>query len=370
MSKVLTRCGACARWRRLRMNPLPRFIAIMLFIVLAALVVILGLPVWHGLQNAERNSSAGQDGAVAVDATGTAGTAKARLLSQRAALVLAATGLALTVALILSQVLRSAASESRAPFSVARSEIGTLAKLAESSVAQGEELTRERDVRRRAEEDGRLKQQLLTQSLDEKIRLGHDLHDGIIQSLYAAGLTLESVRALVRNNPEEAERRLEATRAALNEAIRDVRAYIVGLAPENLRRAGFAHAVSAMLNELRAGREAQFDIAIDDDAAALLTPEQSVEALQIAREAVSNALRHGQASAITLRLHKGEREVGLLIQDNGTGFHADRRRTGGHGLGNMHARAERIGASLRVTSAPGEGARIQATVPVLQPSVI
>lgn len=353
------------------MNPLPRFIAIMLFTVLAALVVILGLPVWHGLQNAERNPPAKQEGsAAAAEPTGNPGSARARLLSQRAALVLAVTGFALTVALILSQVLRSAPSESRAPFNVARSEIGTLAKLAESSVAQGEELTRERDVRRRAEEDARLKQQLLTQSLDEKIRLGHDLHDGIIQSLYAVGLTLESVRALVRHQPEEADRRLEATRTALNDAIRDVRAYIVGLAPENLRRAGFAHAVSAMLNELRAGREAHFDIAIDDDAAALLTPEQSVEALQIAREAVSNALRHGQASVITLRLHRSEREVGLLIQDNGAGFNADHRRAGGHGLGNMHARARRIGGALQVTSAPGAGARIQATVPVLQPSVV
>jgi signal transduction histidine kinase len=259
---------------------------------------------------------------------------------------------------------------SRAPFQATRAEVGTLAKLAQSSVAQGEELSRERDVRRRAEEDARLKQQLLTQSLDEKIRLGHDLHDGIIQSLYAAGLTLESVRALVKSNPDEAERQLEVTRASLNEAIRDVRAYVVGLAPENLRRAGFAHALSGLLGELRAGREAEFDMKIDDEAAALLTPEQSIEALQIAREAVSNALRHGGATRITLRMHKGDREVCLLVQDNGAGFNTSHRRDGGHGLVNMHARAERIGASLRVTSAPGEGARVLATVPVLHPSVV
>jgi signal transduction histidine kinase len=274
----------------------------------------------------------------------------------------------LAVALVFSQSLRSLRGESRTPFRTTRTEVGTLAKLAETSVAQGEELTRERDVRRRAEEDARLKQQLLTQSLDEKIRLGHDLHDGIIQSLYAAGLTLESVRALVKSNPDEAERQLEVTRANLNEAIRDVRAYVVGLAPENLRRAGFAHALGALLGELRAGRAADFDIKIDDEAASLLTPEQSVEALQIAREAVSNALRHGRATRITLRMHKGDREVCLLVQDNGAGFNADRQREGGHGLGNMRARAERIGATLRVTSTPGKGARVLANLPVLQPS--
>jgi signal transduction histidine kinase len=261
-------------------------------------------------------------------------------------------------------------ADSHAPFAAnARTELGALAKLAETSVAQGEELTRERDVRRRAEEDARLKQQLLTQSLDEKIRLGRDLHDGIIQSLYAAGLTLESVRALVKTNPEEAERRLEKTRAGLNDAIRDVRAYIVGLAPENLRRAGFAHAVSALVNELSSGREAKFDIQIDGEAAALLTPEQSIEALQIAREAVSNALRHGGATRITLRMHKDDREVCLLVQDNGKGFAAGHSRDGGHGLGNMRARAERLGATLRVTSQPGDGARVLATLPILHPTL-
>ena len=125
-------------------------------------------------------------------------------------------------------------------------------------------------MRRRAEEDAQLKQQLLTQSLDEKIRLGRDLHDGIIQSLYAVGLTLETVRALVKSNPAEADRQLEHTRAGLNETIRDVRAYITGLAPENLRRGGVANALSALLAELKAGRSAQFDITIDGDAASLL----------------------------------------------------------------------------------------------------
>lgn len=351
------------------MNPFPRFVAIVLFMVLAALVALLAVPVWRslGAQQGQRRDTAAGANLVTPPAINS-NSARALRLSQRTALVLAGTALALTAALVLGQASRLGRGDSRAPFRATRTEVGALAKLAESSVAQGAELSRERDVRRRAEEDARLKQQLLTQSLDEKIRLGHDLHDGIIQSLYAAGLTLESVRALVKANPDEAERQLEATRASLNDAIRDVRAYIVGLAPENLRRAGFAHALSALLGELRAGREAQFDMKIDDEAAALLSPEQSIEALQIAREAVSNALRHGRATQITLRMHKGDREVCLLVQDNGAGFNAARVREGGLGLGNMRARAERIGASLRVISAPGEGARILATLPVLQPS--
>jgi signal transduction histidine kinase len=340
-----------------------------LFFVLVALVAILAVPLWRGAGIIEGNHGSNPKAEYALASPPVPPSAiRALLFSQRAALILAGTALALCLALVLSQALRNLKGNSRAPFRAMRTEVGTLARLAESSVAQGKELSRERDVRRRAEEDASLKQQLLTQSLDEKIRLGHDLHDGIIQSLYAAGLSLETVRALVKGNPDEADRQLEATRANLNEAIRDVRAYVVGLAPENLRRAGFARGLTALLGELRAGREAEFDIKIDDEAAALLTPEQSIEALQIAREAVSNALRHGRATRITLRMHKGDGEVCLLVQDNGAGFDVSRGREGGHGLVNMRARAERIGASLRVTSAPGEGARVLATVPVLLPT--
>ena len=85
---------------------------------------------------------------------------------------------------------------------------------------------------------------------------------------------------------------------------------------------------------------------------------------------MSNALRHGGASLVTLRMHKGDREVCLLIQDNGTGFDPALRRDGGHGLLNMAARAQQLGASLRVTSQPAEGSRVLATLPILTPAAL
>lgn len=352
------------------MNSLPRILGMGLLMVLAALVALLASSAWREVRLS--SPAARVAGPASVDSAADPGLRPARLAvaSRRLTLALAVGAFALAVMLIFSLSLRPPRTETRGPFAATRSEINTLASLAKTSVAQGEELTRERDVRRRAEEDAQLKQQLLTQSLDEKIRLGRDLHDGIIQSLYAVGLTLETVRALVKSNPAEADRRLEHSRAGLNEAIRDVRAYITGLAPENLRRGGFAHALNALLAELQAGRSAQFDITIDGDAASLLTPDQSLQALQIAREAVSNALRHGGASLVTLRMHKGDREVCLLIQDNGTGFDPALRREGGHGLLNMAARAQQLGASLRVTSQPAEGSRVLATLPILSPAAV
>lgn len=345
------------------MNTLPRFLALALFVFLAALVALLAVPAWRGGRPDARTARPVPATTAAAPAT----THRVFLLSQRPALALALISAALALALTVTLALRAPRlADSRPPFAAARSEIGALARLAETSVAKGAELSRERDVRRRAEEDAQLRQQLLDQSFEEKIRLGRNLHDGIIQSLYALGLTVESVRAILRSDPAEADRRLEQTRANLNNTIRDVRAYITGLTPTNLRRASFGHAVTAQLAELTAGQPAEFDVKIDDDAAALLTPEQSLEALQIAREAVSNALRHGRASRITVRMHQSDREICLLVQDNGAGFDAASRREGGHGLANMHARANRLGASLRVTSQPGQGSRVIATLPIVE----
>lgn len=362
------------------MNPLPRILAMALLVVLAALLAVLAVPAWSRSRteaigsrpseparpsDARTEPAAGRSSAAGSEAT----TSRLAALPQRTALVLTFVAVGLATILVFSLAVRPATSpEATPPFPAVQSEMKTLARLAETSVAQGAELTRERDVRRRAEEDAHLKQQLLTQSLEEKIRLGRDLHDGIIQSLYAAGLTLEAVRALVKTDPDEACRRLEQTRAGINGAIRDVRAYITGLAPENLRRTGFAHALESLLIELQGGRDARFDVKIDDEAAALLTPDQSMHALQIAREAVSNALRHGGASLITLRVHQSDRELCLMVQDNGVGFDANTRRDGGHGLGNMQARAKSLGATLRVTSQPGAGARVIATLPIVRPA--
>jgi signal transduction histidine kinase len=248
-----------------------------------------------------------------------------------------------------------------------RLEMGSLEHLAKTSVARGAQLDLERDGRRLAEEDALFKQTLLNQSLEDKIRLGHDLHDGIIQSLYASGLTIESARALAKTDPAAADRQLAECLQNLNASIRDVRNYITGLSPEKLRVSGFAQAIAAHLAELGSGRTLRSDLKFDDDAIARLTPEQSTEALQVAREAISNSLRHGGASFVTVRLHQSDRELGLLVQDNGIGFDPARREGFGHGLANMRRRAARVGATVRVESQPGNGTRVIFTVPFQQP---
>ncbi len=340
------------------MTPLTRFVALALFIVLLALAGLLAVPLWQNPPlDPRENPSAAADAAPAVK------PAQARVAAQRLAFMLATGALGLAVALIFSPMLRPSREPGPAEsIGATRTEVAALARLAESNVAQGEELTRERDVRRRAEEDARLKQELLAQALEEKIALGRDLHDGIIQSLYATGLNVETVRALVKSRPDEAEQRLDQMRTGLNATIRDVRAYLVGLAPDNLRRAGFAQALSAAITELAKDRNTALELTIDHEVAGQLPPEHAIEALQIAREAVSNALRHGRATAITLRLGRVGSDISLQVADNGSGFDPARS-AAGHGLGNMRARAARLAATLTVESTPGHGARISLKFP-------
>lgn len=341
------------------MNLLPRVLALALLLVLAALAAMLAGPALRAPVMTTPSASVSANNGAPPPAR------QFSLYAQRIAFPLALTGVALGVALVASLAFRAArAADTAAPFSTTRSDVGALARLAESSNAQSEALARERSVRQRAEADALLHQQQLNRSLEDKIRLGRDLHDGIIQSLYAAGLTIESARAVAAADPAEADRRLARCLAGLNQSIRDVRAYIAGLAPANLRHAGFAQTLEAAAGELSAGRNVRVDLQIDEAATLLLTPEQNVETLQIAREAISNSLRHGAPSHIAVRLLPGENNLCLLVQDDGRGFDPTHHSGSGHGLANMQARAQDLGGSLKLESAPGKGTRLLLTLPL------
>ena len=246
----------------------------------------------------------------------------------------------------------------------ARKDIKNAEQLAFANVTQGNALVRERDVRQRTEENLQLQQKLVSQTLDEKIRLGRDLHDGTIQSLYATGLVLESMRELLQRDPEEAARRLDTALKTINDTIVSVRSHITGLSPDNVRRGSLLAALKTVAEELRAGRDVVFDYRIDDAAEHQIASEHFGDLLPFVREAVSNALRHGKARNVLLRLHEGDNAVCLLVQDDGCGFVYNARDGNGRGLANMHARAEAVGGTLLVSSTPGTGTRLVLTLPL------
>ncbi|MGY8718103.1 MAG: histidine kinase [Verrucomicrobiia bacterium] len=101
-------------------------------------------------------------------------------------------------------------------------------------------MDRERDERGKAQADAQQRLQLLNRALEEKIRFGRDLHDGVIQSLYATGLTLESAKLQVSTKPAAAVNQLEQSISLINRIITDIRGYISDLSPRSVRRDSLA----------------------------------------------------------------------------------------------------------------------------------
>jgi signal transduction histidine kinase len=247
-----------------------------------------------------------------------------------------------------------------AALSTENSELGRVAQLAISSFDQRAALEREIAERRTAQAALERSEASLRRNLDERARLGRDLHDGVIQSLYAAGMGLAGIRMQLKPEQTEAATRLEQTRAVLNETIHDVRNFIIGLEPEALKLQTFSQAIAALLDVMRSMRAFHSSVKVDEELATCLTLAQRVHALQIAREAVSNALRHGHATEIEVNLQRRGEFAAFEVIDNGRGFDPAAV-SAGKGLANFSERARELGAELAIDSQPGHGTCVKLT---------
>jgi PAS domain S-box-containing protein len=217
--------------------------------------------------------------------------------------------------------------------------------------------------RRQAEEALRESEYRLRRALEDRIRFGRDLHDGIIQSIYAVGLSLGECRRLIEPDPAQAQHRLEQGITNLNTVIRDVRNFIVGLEPEALKGREFGSALESIVAGLDAPGSTQFRFEVDPKAVERLDNTQSTHLLQIAREAISNAIRHGEASQMAIALRLRPEGVQLELHDDGKGFDLDSPNGAGFGLRNIEGRARELEARSEVLSEPGRGTRITVQIP-------
>ncbi len=232
-------------------------------------------------------------------------------------------------------------------------------------------IARDITARKQAETDLRESERQLRASLEERERIGRDLHDGLIQSIYAVGLNLEDCRRGVQDHPADLERRLGEIVADLNAVILDVRSFIVGLESHSLRGQEFKAALKSLILTLGETHSLQFSLHIDSAVAETLSPKQATELLHIAREAVSNSLRHAQAKRTTLSLQFQKNQIHFEVRDDGIGFDARVVSSHGHGLRNMAARATELGAHFTTHSQPGQGTRIALDISreTLKPSI-
>ncbi len=204
--------------------------------------------------------------------------------------------------------------------------------------------------------------------VDERLRISRDLHDGIIQSIYAVGLSLEDVPELMAEDSAEATARIDRAIDRLHTTIRDIRTFIVGLeGPADLT---LVDAIKAVVAEIppAPGLGIKLDLAAADAVEGNLSLEATHELLQIIREALSNTSRHSGATRATLSLRVEERDLVLRVEDDGHGFDPALPVRPGHlGLSNLRERAGAVGGRISIDSEPEKGTRIIVWLPILEP---
>ena len=196
--------------------------------------------------------------------------------------------------------------------------------------------------------------------MEDRERIAKELHDGIIQSLFAVGMRLQST-ALMSGSPDVAAR-VENAVGELDKVVRDLRNYIFGLRPGILADRQLDQALRLLGQEVQERSSVQVDVNVDGDTAAAISPI-SHEIVQLTREALSNVVRHASAQHALVSLSRQNSSAVLTIEDDGSGFNT-RSISAGNGLRNMRGRAAALGGKLLVTSKRGQGTRLRLTVPI------
>jgi Signal transduction histidine kinase len=217
-------------------------------------------------------------------------------------------------------------------------------------------------------ENARLHEQVQRLAVvEERERIGRDLHDGIIQAIYGVALSLEDVPQMMESEPDEASARVDRAIDSLNLTIREIRNFILGLRSELLHGADLVAGLATLANEFGATgtSEIELDLAIDPEVAAGIPTGHRVQLLQMAREALSNAARHARARRTRIVMRVEDEILVLRIEDDGVGFDTNVVRSAGHlGLANVHARATAFGGTASIESTLGAGTTLSIRVPI------
>ena len=204
----------------------------------------------------------------------------------------------------------------------------------------------------------------LTQVMKQRERLGRDLHDDVLQLLYAAGLNLKTAIPPMTICPPDVAGQVRHTIGELELAMQHLRDYIAGPRPAASGEPPVGVALANLIQNMAVADRPLFSLNLQPGlSAAFLSRARTENMVHIVREALSNCARHAQA---TQGLVTAQRDNGMLeieVSDDGIGFNPADARRDGRGLANMAARAAEMGGTLTIASSPGRGTRIVVQVP-------
>lgn len=201
-------------------------------------------------------------------------------------------------------------------------------------------------------------------AMEEREQLSRDLHDNILQALYAVGMQLEAGKLSIGKSPRTSKLHMAQAVNQLNALMLDIRRFITSLTQRTTRQLDFGPALRQLVTSMSSASQAPPELDIVNPVLSFITPKQGEQLLNIVREALSNSTRHAQASHRWIRLSLAENAIHLIIGDNGVGFSTVRKRRAGHGLRNMAARAKQISSIYTLKSAPGKGTCVMVDIPL------
>jgi PAS domain S-box-containing protein len=197
----------------------------------------------------------------------------------------------------------------------------------------------------------------------ERAHLAQELHDSVTQALFSMTITAGTARMLLEQNKPGVEAKLDEVSALARDALGEMRSLIFELRPGSLAEEGLIPALRRHLASVQ-GRTGLV-IRLDVTSHLPRLPLPTEDALyRIAQEAIHNVAKHARAHEVSVRIGSRSTMVRMEISDDGVGFDPHSR-TDGLGLAGMAARAERLGGSVGVESAPGRGTLVTAMLPAI-----
>ncbi len=217
------------------------------------------------------------------------------------------------------------------------------------------EITRQKEIRIKA---------VIETEEKERIRIARDLHDGIGQLLSAAKMNLSSIEKKIEIKGAEQQSAFKNAVDLLDESVKEVRAVSHNMMPNTLLKLGLASAVREFITKIQNMPDLKVRLEIVGMGERLEQEQESI-LYRVIQEVISNIIKHAKASELVLQLVRHEKELSVIIEDNGVGFDTSKINDfGGIGLKNILSRVEFINGSVHFDSAPGRGTSVLIDVPL------